>query len=424
MTDPLTGLLSREELLVALTRAVRSGRRGALVAYVDLDGLKRVNDGVGHHAGDQVLVAAAERLRARLGPSPIARLGGDEFVALVLTGDDQAPEDDQAPGAAGTGDRWATVQDLVADLSLPYDVGGLDIACAASVGVARAPVGGDPLRALHEADLAMYEAKSRGGGQACAFVEPLRIRAERRAELVRRVMDAVDDRRLQLLYQPVMGMVGGEVAGAEGLVRFEDGWAASHDPADLLGLARACGRDLVVTEWVLRRAIADAPALAGHGVRVAVNVPCAHLGEARLAPLLATAGPAGVDMEITDGEETMDVAGLRAALEPARAGGCRVYLDQIGSRRAPLELWRDLELDGMKLGRDLVGEVGTVRGDALIAGMVTMAAAAGQDLVAVGVETSEQSVALQRLGVRRMQGHLFGPPVTPAELVARIGGST
>jgi diguanylate cyclase (GGDEF)-like protein/PAS domain S-box-containing protein len=378
------------------------------VLFLDLDGFKQVNDSRGHAAGDQLLVAAAGRIAAVAQGALAARFGGDEF-AVLLTG----------PGAAraeSLGDR------LVAALSQPFSVGSTEVVVAASVGVARGAAGADVGTVLRDADLAMYRAKAGGGGRTCRFLPEMHAELVHRLELESSLRRALDQQRLAVLYQPVVDLGTGEVAGVEALVR----WRGRDDqlltPAELISYAEDSGRIQALGRWVVEESVRQAAHWwrAGRPLGVAVNLSAqqvvapATLDMVRSA-LAAHRLPAGLlTLEVTESVLLGDLETAVERLEALRALGVHIALDDFGTGYSSLAYLRRLPVDVLKVDRSFVSGIGTEPGLlALTSAVVRLGTDLGLTVVAEGVETMEQAAVLKALGVHRAQGFHFAGPLTP-----------
>ncbi len=423
--DGLTGLHDRRGFLRALEDGGHLAAGDARLCLVDLDGFKRVNDRLGHAAGDALLVAITRRLRADLpSGSVLGRLGGDELVALV-----HAPDEACAARA------------VLAAFSEPFDLGGDlgALVAAASVGVvdATADVGVD--EAFQRADVAMYTAKQSGGGRWAAYEEGQREKAlgavsaqvELRA-LLRGEASADDPGGLVLHYQPVIDLVTGDPTGLECLVRWLHPRRGTVAPDDFLPLVESAGLGADLDRWVLHTALAqlaawDAASDLRTIHRVGVNIGVSSVRSPSLVEDVAAAlrasgcAPERLLLEITEHDELPFDRVAAQRLLRLRERGISVALDDFGTGYSSVGYLRRWPVNVIKLDRSLLPVAGAGSAFAaiddpleLLDGVVALAAALGHDVVAEGVEHADDDRAVKAVGVRYGQGWMYARPM-PAE---------
>lgn len=420
LTDPLTGLANRAHFLRRLDE-VCAGTGGAVVAFVDLDGFKAVNDSSGHATGDQLLRCTADRLRGCAGPQAVvARLGGDEFAVLVP---DATPADGQRLAAG-----------LQAALARPHELGGRVLPGRASAGVAVcAALPAEPSALLHEADLAAYRAKQ-AGGQRSEVVDASWCSAAAPVSPDRRAFEAAAAAgQLEVHYQPIVAVADGSVRSLEALVRWRHPERGLLAPADFLDDVAAAGYSADLDVHVLRTALAQrARWVAGHGDAVPdhlnVNLSVAGL----LCPEL----PAVVARELAHADvpsralrlelpEVATAAHLRAAqpaLRALRALGVAITLDDVGSGAAGLSHLSELHVDGLKIDRRFVEQaVDDVRSAVVVRTLVELGHGLGVPVTAEGVRSSEHLDLLRQLAPGRCllaQGSAVSEPLHPDDVPA------
>jgi diguanylate cyclase (GGDEF)-like protein/PAS domain S-box-containing protein len=424
--DGLTGLANRTRLRARMERALDAPPAGTTpaVLLIDLDDFKRVNDSLGHAAGDRLLELAADRLLgATRGSDTVARLGGDEFAVLL--------------GVRAPGEITLVADRIVAALSSPFEVDGRDIRVSASVGVAVADAGESPDDLLRNADLALYRAKGAGKGRHAAFAPEMHRAAISRLELEAELRWAIANDELLLHYQPIMDLATGRVSSAEALVRWQHPERGLVPPAEFVPLAEATDLVLPLGRWVLQtacRAAAAWPRAAGaDGVPVSVNVSGRQLQrpgfvEDVAEALRASGLPARrLVLEVTESVLLADLDTALKRLEALRALGVRVALDDFGTGYSSLAYLQRLPVDVLKIDRTFTADV-TAGGKraALARAVVTLADTLGLRTVAEGVETDEQDAELRTLGCDYGQGYLYARPLRGAAFVeflaARSGG--
>ncbi|HET7686350.1 MAG TPA: sensor domain-containing phosphodiesterase [Candidatus Limnocylindria bacterium] len=419
--DALTGLPNRSlfsDRLAQRLMPTRRRRSPAAVLFIDIDDLKRVNDTLGHLAGDMALVEVGRRLTSsiRVGDT-VARMAGDEFTVLM-----DGVEDEQ--------DALAAADRLAAVLRRPLQVADRSLTLTASIGVRLAQAGQDRTDdVLRGADLAMYEAKARGGGGVSLFHPELDQRAARRLELESDLRTALDGGQFRVLYQPIVSLCDGSLRGVEALVRWDRGTLGLVSPVEFIPLAEETGLIVELGAWVLGeacRAAAELTPAARGDVALSVNLSARQLLEpgleATVAAALAASGlaPERLTLEITESVLLSDAATTLERLEALRRLGVRVAIDDFGTGYSSLSYLRRLPLDAVKIDRSFVEQVTLdPRQAALVRGIVELCHALSLDTVAEGVETAEQARALVGLGCDLAQGYHFGRPTGIGEIAAR-----
>ena len=422
--DPLTGLPNRalfaERLGYAFARFKRRDDYLFAVAFVDLDRFKETNDSLGHLVGDQVLIAVAKRLEACLRPGDtVGRFAGDEFAVLLER-------------ISGREDGLLVADRIQAELGAPLRLRGHDLRLGASIGVAFMRPGYErPEDLLRDADLAMYRAKAAGRGRYEVFDAAVSPGGRSRLDLERGLVRGLAQNEFRLVYQPVVDLAGGELAGFEGLLRWQDR-GREVAPAEFLPAAVESGQVLALGSWVLRegcRQLAAWRAQAPEAARLQLTLnlspaECAKAGlveevEAALdAPGLK---PGDLALDLTEAVLIGERAWLTSVLADLRALGVRLHLDDFGRGLASLSALHRFALDVVKLDRSLVteGEGGSPISP-LARGILALAPRLGLGVTAEGVETAAQRDALREAGCRYGQGHLFSPPLEADEALAYI----
>ena len=412
LTDDLTGLGNRRQLIERLQAAIERGDELALL-LIDLDGFKELNDTLGHHAGDAVLRQIGPRLgNAVRDHDTLARLGGDEF-ALVL-----APGDEVSASAAGLRLRSA--------LERSFHVEDIVVHVDASVGISLFPDHApDPIGLLQRADVAMYEAKRMRTGHEVYLASRDRHSRERLA-LIGDLPAAIEAEQLVLHYQPKAELPAGAVRGVEALVRWEHPRRGLLTPGHFLPLAEQSGLTRALTAFVLDRALSEMGALIGQpGLAVAVNLGPADLLDLGLPTQVARAlerhaFPAerltlevSEDVIVADPERTLDV------LARLRALGVMLALDDFGAGQSSLAHLKNLHLDELKIDRSFVLELAAGTADlAIVRSTVDLGHRLGLRVVAEGAATPEAWELLTQCGCDVAQGDLLARPMPVADLDA------
>ncbi|BCY13582.1 bifunctional diguanylate cyclase/phosphodiesterase [Actinoplanes sp. L3-i22] len=421
--DGLTGLPNRKLLLDRLEHALARARAtgGPLaVFYLDLDGFKRVNDSLGHNAGDLLLRTAAERLTGALRPQDtVARLGGDEFAVLLEDADPAIVE------------RLA--RDILAVLARPFLIHNREALVSVSIGVVPdAAAYADADEVLRNADVAMYAAKDQGKNRFLTFETQMHEQLLNRLDQESRLRDAVHRGELRLHLQPVVGVPAGQMAGAEALVRWQDPEQGLRMPGSFIPLAEETGAIVDIDRWMLLEACRavkqwqdDDPATAP--AWVSVNLSAAHLEVPDLTDqvayaLTATGLPANcLVLELTETILMRDLAVTSVRLEELRALGVKIAIDDFGTGYSSLGYLRDIPVDVLKIDRSFIdGMAGNGRQQELVNAVIQLGHTLGLRVVAEGIEDASQLDLLTVMGCKFAQGYHLGRPEPAEDLHNRL----
>lgn len=425
-TDPLTGLSNRLAFREALderllTLQASSGELALL--FVDLDDFKRINDTLGHEAGDEVLGQLSTRIRLtveRLGAQSIeiARFGGDEFIVLFQNEDIRM-----------TSSRLAEA--LIEEIQRPLVLGGRQVFLGASVGVTLFPhdaTAAGPL--LKNADIAMYQAKVAGKNCYRFYSKAMDQAVERRVHLEEELRGAWERGELSLVYQPLLRLADGRWMGAEALMRWRHPKLGMVPPSVFIEVAEQSGLIEQLGRRALNQACADAAAWGladGVAPFVSVNVSSRQLRTGDLPDVVASAlresglRPDQLHLELTETAVLGDEALAKALLSRLRATGVKVWLDDFGTGFSGLSHLRRVPVDGVKIDRSFVADVLRDPDDlALTSAIIAMAHSLGITVVAEGIENEGQYAILRERGCDQGQGFWFGRPMPTDELMARF----
>ncbi|MBI6954075.1 diguanylate cyclase (GGDEF)-like protein [Pseudomonas sp. TE6288] len=414
VTDPLTGLLNRRGFYQtaesALLRNERSDKAKALM-YMDLDGFKRINDLLGHEAGDKVLRWVADQLKECLGSEALlARMGGDEFTALF----DGLPYPEQAG-------RYA--EKLLERMSSFQQVDGLEVNLGVSIGIATYPdCGANVEGLLRAADAAMYAAKQAGRQQYRFYDQELNGRARSRLMLEDSVRTAIEQNDFSLVYQPQVAFADGRLRGFEALLRWQHPSVGDVPPGlfiPLLEEARLINR---LASWIYRKGAAQRNAWSdrfGSQLVLGISLSRAQFTMPGLVDELAQVidkhqlQPAQLEVEVAETSLMYNIDAAVKQVHRLRELGIRVALDDFGAGDCSLRMLRDLPIDTLKLDRHLVARLPDSAVDiALVRSVIDLCAAYDITVIAEGVETRAQAEWLKGAGCAYVQGFLVARPLT------------
>ncbi|QJR11971.1 hypothetical protein DSM104443_03054 [Usitatibacter rugosus] len=411
--DALTGLPNRASFLDALDRALKVAKRNEerfSVLFIDLDRFKVINDTLGHFAGDRLLQLVAERLREGVRESDlVARLGGDEFVIL-------------ATGHGGPEDMSRLAEKMLHHLENPFSIDGREVGLTASIGIASYPDDGDDLDELvKNADIAMYQAKEEGRNAFSFYAPSINKLTLQRFDFEARLRGALERDEFMVQYQPVVDLATGRLRNVEALVRWRDPKSGLVMPAEFIPIAEETGSILAIGRWVLERACRDLKEWQSAGLldmRVAVNVSARQVLHHHLVnevyEALQNSGilPDQLELEITETMMVHDPAGAERALRSLKALGVRLAVDDFGTGYSSLSLVRRFPLDTVKIDRSFVsGCPSDPESMAIVQAVATLGRMLGLAVIAEGVETSPQRLAVAAAGCPFAQGYLFSRPV-------------
>ena len=422
--DSLTGLPNRTLLADRLLQALAYADRHELlsaVLFLDLDRFKNINDTMGHSVGDALLKAVGQRLRATVRDTDcVARSGGDEFV-VVLT-------DVQNVRAVAK-----IAQTLVRRLADAYVIGGREMFATASIGVSLYPDDGRDVETLvRNADIAMYQAKERGGNGFHFYTASMHAEAVKRLLLENDLRATLSNGGFVMHYQPVVSMLDRSIVGAEALLRWPHPTAGLLPPSDFIPFAEETGLIVPVGMWALRAACKQLQAWQTAGcapARMTVNVSPRQISEPDFVELVSGAldearvHPRAIELELTETAVMADVERSVRVLAWLKAAGIRTSIDDFGTGYSSLGALKRFPIDTLKIDRTFVREIRRDSFDEAIASaIIGIARNRRLRVVAEGVETSEQFELLRRLGCDAAQGYIISPPLT-AEQFERFTAS-
>jgi diguanylate cyclase (GGDEF)-like protein len=401
----------------ALAQARRQGSRVALL-FIDLDRFKTVNDSLGHHAGDRLLQAVAERLRQciRSGDT-VMRQGGDEFI--IILSDIASPQD-----AANVAEK------IRHEMSTPYVVEGMELISSASIGISLYPDdAGDVNTLLKNSDAAMYRAKAHGRNTYRFFTADMNVGALERLSMENSLRAALDRRQLHLDYQPQVDLATGRVIGVEALMRWEHPDLGAISPAKFIPLAEESGLIVPLGEWGLFEACRQARAWQQAGlppIPVAINLSAIQFRQPKLPEMVAKAlreaelSAQYLELELTESVLMQQAEAGMASVQSLWGLGLRLCIDDFGTGYSSLSYLRRFPIHRLKIDVSFMRDITTDAGAAAItSAIIAMGKSLKLRVLAEGVETQEQLALLQAQGCDEIQGYYFCRPL-PADELAKL----
>jgi diguanylate cyclase (GGDEF)-like protein len=415
--DPVCGLPNRiyfGERLETVIGEVRRGGPSAAVFYIDLDHFKDVNDTLGHHIGDELILNVTQRLsRVMRGDDLVARLGGDEFAIITICASDSY----SLQAIAGR---------IISAVCAPYSINGHNIIIGASIGIAvidrRVGDAGDILR---YADMALYRAKNEGRNRACIYDAAMDADLSQRKLLEGDLLHAIQNDGLHAAYQPIVNASGETMVGVEALARWTHPTAGIISPVDFIPIAEHSGLIIELGEWMLRRACLDGRDWPG--LTVAVNVSPLQFRRSDFVDLVErildeTDFDANrLELELTESTLLGNMETAELSMLRLKAIGVRFALDDFGTGYSSLLYLRRFPFDKLKIDSSFVRSIETAPdAAAIVHAVVSLGRGLGMRVTAEGVENAEQHLFLRAAGVHSMQGYRFGRPGPAADIGSRL----
>ncbi|WMW80714.1 EAL domain-containing protein [Undibacterium cyanobacteriorum] len=412
-TDALTGLPNRmlleERISQSITHASRDQGQFALL-FLDLDNFKQINDSLGHPFGDRVLVEVTERLKRCLRQvDTAARLGGDEFVLLLHQAD--------AAGAEICARR------VLADLSAPFNLDGIDFTVTCSIGIALYPEDGTQMQDLiKNADSAMYYVKERGRSDFRFYQRKMNIGLLSRMKIDHAMRQALEHQEFRLHYQPLFSLDNKKVFGAEALIRWTDKELGEISPAQFIPIAEQTGLIIAIGNWVMQTAIAQAAAWNKNGqhMLISINVSALQFQQVNFVETLSSAlceahlDPSCIELELTESILIRDAQETLKKLEAIAKLGVKMAIDDFGTGYSSLSYLKRFPINKLKIDRSFVMNLPEDESDvAIVTAIISLARALKLQVIAEGVETFEQQDLLAKLGCHQIQGYLIAKALDP-----------
>jgi diguanylate cyclase (GGDEF)-like protein/PAS domain S-box-containing protein len=418
--DELTGLANRRLFQDRLEQALANAKRHhhqLAVLFLDLDLFKRINDKLGHQAGDEALRQVAQRLQkaSRAGAS-VARLGGDEFTMLV-------------PECSSLTEIERLAQRIVAQFDLPFSIQTNELVLTTSVGISIYPQHGDTASELLKyADAAMYQAKESGRNKFSIYNSSVGQRNDQALQLEQALRKALSHQRLEVHYQPKVDLKTGQLHSLEALVRWHDKELGYVSPERFIPIAETLGLIHQLGQQVLRQVCYQLQLWGELAVPVAVNISAKELSDplflTQLTQILTETGikPLLLELEITESCLLPERASqTQQVLQQLRYLGIRLAIDDFGTGYSSLSYLRHLPINSLKIDRSFIKNLPDNTSDRQItSAIIAMANALGLDVVAEGVESQDQQEFLLSAGCRYGQGYWFGKATTAAQITGLL----
>lgn len=413
--DPLTHLKNRSALERYLMAWVRDNghSKSIYILFIDLDGFKPINDSLGHEFGDQVLVETAQRLNSEiLEPNLLARFGGDEFVAVIQDLTDREQVETLA-------------RKLLETIAESYKVDEIEVSLSAAIGIASSEeTFKHPMELIQRADIAMYEAKKRGGSYIYWHSADLNTNIDQQVAVRAQLQDAILNNQFELFYQPIMSH-DNTIGGVEALIRWKHPIKGYISPAEFIPVAERTGQIIPISEWVLNQACSDIQHLKQLGINsVSVNFsPIQFYREDFIEKIAETLKahniqPGEITVEITENVLVHDTDHITELLQELRQLGLDVAIDDFGSGFASLRYLNMLPVNKLKIDRSFTGNIHqNAHNAAITRGILGMTSEMNIEVVAEGVETDEEYQYLREHQCDFMQGYLFCRPIPIKELL-------
>jgi diguanylate cyclase (GGDEF)-like protein/PAS domain S-box-containing protein len=410
--DPLTGLptrtLLRDRLGVAIEHAIRSSDQLA-VLMVDLDNFKRVNDSLGHHAGDTVLCEISRRLKACVRRSDtVARMGGDEFIVLLSN-------------LRSSSDARDVCAKLLHSIAQPIHIGKHEIIVTASIGIGLYPDADDVDALFKDADVAMYRVKASGRNGFQVYSQGIEMEGLKQLEMESALRNALDTNQFEILYQPQVSFLDGRMLGVEALLRWHSPEFGTVPPTIFIPIAEETSLIVPIGEWVLLNAckeIADLQRRLGFECSVAVNISPRqfqqHNFPATVAHALRTSGlkPHQLELEITENLLMVDSEESLEIMERVRKLGVRFAIDDFGTGFSNMGYITRFAVDRIKIDRSFISRCDVDEtSQAVTAAIIALAHSLKIEVIAEGVETTQHVNILHQMACDQAQGYFYSRPV-------------
>ena len=426
--DSLTGLPNRLMFKDYLKRATASARRedeGLAILFLDLDNFKRINDTLGHHAGDILLEAFADRLSSQLREQDviahssredasrlIARLAGDEFIILL-------------PNTDGSGEVEKVAKRIFKSLAEPFVVSMQELYVSASIGIAVYPEDGETAgELLKNADIAMYHAKKLGRNNFQYYSKKLNEASAEKLKIEGRLRHALENNALELHYQPQVTLATGDISAVEALLRWDDSELGKVSPDVFIPIAEEFGLIVKISEWVIHEACRQAQEwITAYDLQItmSINISAVHFNDENLVPIISDAlkstgmSSGSLELELTETSILQNLNQAIETLDSFERMGLKLALDDFGTGYSSLSYLMQLPFDRLKIDQSFIRNLKTeTKGATIVAAIISMSHSLGMSVVAEGVEDVEHMQLLRQMRCDTVQGYYISRPL-PAD---------
>jgi PAS domain S-box/diguanylate cyclase (GGDEF) domain len=422
--DVLTGLPNRALFMDLLDRSLGRAKRKEdymfAVLFLDLDRFKVINDSLGHMIGDQLLIAIARRLNSCLRPGDtVARLGGDEFTIML---------DD----VKDLGDATRVAERIQQELTIPFNLSGQEVFISTSIGIALSATGYDrPEDVLRDADTAMYRAKSLGKARHEVFDKAMHARAVALLQLETDLRRAIERQEFKLYYQPTVSLKTGRILGFEALIRWQHPERGLVLPAEFIPHAEETGLIVPIGKWVLREACTQMRSWQeriGKTLTMSVNVSPKQLMHIDLVEMIqqilaeTELKPQNLILEVTETAIIENPESATRTLLQLKELNVHLHIDDFGTGYSSLSYLHRFPMDSLKIDRSFIGRMGSDEENLeIVRTIISLAHNIGMEVIAEGVETTEEVAQLRALQCEAGQGYYFSKPVEGRAAIALLG---
>lgn len=428
--DSLTGLPNRLLFKDYLTRATAEARRNnqeLTILFLDLDNFKRVNDTLGHQAGDSLLETFADRLSGCLrqtdiiahmshdaSSSVMARLAGDEFIIML-------------PRTTGSSQAQKVAKRILDSLKIPFNINKQELHISTSIGIALFPDDGQSADDLiKNADIAMYHAKKSGRNNYQFYSKKMNERALLKLKIESRLRHAVENNELEIHYQPQVSLTTGMFTGAESLIRWRDGESGMIPPDVFIPIAEEYGLIIPISEWLIHEACRQAQAwleMYNNPITIAINISAIHLNGRELTTLISRTlketgyDPRLLELELTETSILNDPELAIDTLGQLQDMGLQTSLDDFGTGYSSLNYLMRLPIDKLKIDRSFIENLDKdARGKAIVSAIIAMAHSLDLEVIAEGIEEVSHIELLRKMQCDIIQGYYVARPMPAIEL--------
>jgi diguanylate cyclase (GGDEF)-like protein len=423
--DSLTGLPNRlmfKNYLNRATAEARRDRQNLAVLFMDLDNFKRINDTLGHQAGDKLLEAFSDRLSTQLRETDIvshssqdeasqvvARLAGDEFIVLL-------------PRISGSGEPQKVAKRILSSLAEPFVISLQELYVSASIGIAIYPEDGETSgELLKNADIAMYHAKKLGRNNYQYYSSKLNEEAAEKLKIEGKLRHALNNNSLELYYQPQINMSTGDITGVEALLRWNDPDLGSIGPDVFIPIAEEFGLIVEISDWIIDQACQTAQKWAKlfkHPLTMSINISAVHFNEDSLIDTISGAlkrsglDPKYLELELTETSILQDLNQASETLDTFKSMGLKLALDDFGTGYSSLSYLMKLPFDKLKIDQSFIKNLKTeTKGTAIVSAIISMSHSLGMSVIAEGVEEEEHMRILLPMHCDQVQGYYISRPL-------------